>query len=247
VTDASATQLLLLLAIATLIGVTLINAPYGRHDRAGWGPRVPARLGWVLMEAPAFFGALAFFLWHEPRGIVPWVFMGLWATHYGYRELVFPCLMRDRGKTMPLLIPVLGVSFNVLNAWLNMRWISALGTYETPWLLDPRFGIGLTLFVTGFLVHVRSDAILRALRVPGSRDYAVPHGFLYRFVSCPNYLGEMIQWTGWAILTWSLPGLAFALYTMANLGPRAGAHHRWYRTTFTDYPPDRRALIPGIW
>jgi hypothetical protein len=28
--------------------------------------------------------------------------------------------------------------------------------------------------------------------------------------------------------------------------PRALAHHRWYRTTFPDYPPARTAIIPGL-
>jgi 3-oxo-5-alpha-steroid 4-dehydrogenase 1 len=65
-------------------------------------------------------------------------------------------------------------------------------------------------------------------------------------VSSPNYLGEIIEWTGWAIATWSLAGFSFALYTFANLAPRAFANHRWYRETFDDYPPDRKALIPGV-
>jgi hypothetical protein len=48
-------------------------------------------------------------------------------------------------------------------------------------------------------------------------------------------------------MSWSLAGAAFALWTLANLVPRAGAHHRWYRARFADYPPERRALLPGIW
>jgi protein-S-isoprenylcysteine O-methyltransferase Ste14 len=65
-------------------------------------------------------------------------------------------------------------------------------------------------------------------------------------VSSPNYLGEIVQWTGWAIATWSLGGLAFALYTAANLAPRALDNHRWYQDHFDDYPPRRRALIPYL-
>jgi hypothetical protein len=33
---------------------------------------------------------------------------------------------------------------------------------------------------------------------------------------------------------------------MANLIPRAVAHHHWYKTTFADYPANRRALIPYL-
>jgi len=46
---------------------------------------------------------------------------------------------------------------------------------------------------------------------------------------------------------WSLPALSFAIWTAANLGPRARTHHRWYQQTFADYPPERRALIPKLY
>jgi protein-S-isoprenylcysteine O-methyltransferase Ste14 len=66
-------------------------------------------------------------------------------------------------------------------------------------------------------------------------------------VAAPNYLGEIIQWGGWALATWSLPGLAFFVWVLANLVPRARAHQRWYRQRFADFPPERRALVPGVW
>jgi protein-S-isoprenylcysteine O-methyltransferase Ste14 len=86
---------------------------------------------------------------------------------------------------------------------------------------------------------------LARLRNAGE-GYQIPHGLGYRWVSCPNYLGEIIQWIGWAVATWSLAGWIFAIWTMANLVPRAIAHHRWYRATFAGYPPGRRALIPYL-
>ena len=36
-------------------------------------------------------------------------------------------------------------------------------------------------------------------------------------------------------------------YTFANLAPRAVSHRRWYRETFPDYPPSRKALVPWVW
>lgn len=69
---------------------------------------------------------------------------------------------------------------------------------------------------------------------------------LFKYVSCPNYLGEIIQWAGWALLTMSPAGLVFLIWTIANLAPRALAHHRWYKETFQDYPDERKALLPGL-
>ena len=65
-------------------------------------------------------------------------------------------------------------------------------------------------------------------------------------MSCPNYLGEIVEWCGWALATWSPAGLAFAVYTAANLAPRAVSNHHWYLSHFPDYPRERRALIPFV-
>ena len=51
--------------------------------------------------------------------------------------------------------------------------------------------------------------ILRNLRAPGETGYKIPVGGLFRWVSSPNYFGELLEWTGWAIATWSIPGVAF--------------------------------------
>ena len=69
---------------------------------------------------------------------------------------------------------------------------------------------------------------------------------MHKYISAPNYFGEIIEWIGWAVLTWSISGLVFALWTIANLFPRALAHHRWCRKKFADYPKNRKAIIPGI-
>ena len=88
--------------------------------------------------------------------------------------------------------------------------------------------------------------MLAALRKPGESGYKIPRGWLYNYISCPNYFGEILIWTGWAIASWSLAGAVFVLWTVANLLPRALSNHRWYRETFEEYPAKRRALIPGL-
>ena len=96
------------------------------------------------------------------------------------------------------------------------------------------------------LALVHSDRVLINLRKPGETGYKIPVGGGYRWVTAPNYLGEILEWTGWAILTWSTAGLSFAVFTMANLAPRAFSNHTWYRENFPDYPPERKALIPYL-
>ena len=137
--------------------------------------------------------------------------------------------------------------FNVVNGYLNGRYLFALGPERNSgWLVDPRFLVGLSLFGGGMLLNLWADQRLRSLRAPGETGYQIPQGGAFRLVSCPNYLGEIVEWIGWAILTWSPAGLAFAVWTAANLVPRALSHHRWYQRTFPDYPAERRAVAPGL-
>lgn len=234
------------LAVATVVGLRFITAPYGRHGRSGWGPTVSSRVGWLVMESVSPLVFLGVYLTGSHRAdVVPLVFLGLWQLHYVQRAFVYPFLIRA-GARMPLSIVAMAIAFNLLNASINARWVGHLGRYPVSWLYDPRMLAGVLLFLGGLAVNLNSDRILRRLRRPGESGYRIPHGGAYRWVSSPNYLGEMVEWFGWALATWSLPGLAFALYTVANLAPRAIDNHRWYRNQFPDYPPERRALLPGL-
>ena len=44
---------LLALSLLSFVVLMFVPAPYGRHVRAGWGPLVSARVGWIAMETPA--------------------------------------------------------------------------------------------------------------------------------------------------------------------------------------------------
>lgn len=234
-------------AVPTFLLLRYVSAPYGRHARSGWGPTLPARLGWILMEAPASLVWLAIFACGaHALAPAPLVLLALWQFHYVNRAFVLPLKTKPDDKRVPLLVPALAVVFNLFNAYANARQVSELGHYDTGWLADPRFLIGTSLFLLGRTLNVRADAELIALRNEG-RGYQIPRGRLFRYVSCPNYAAEIVEWCGWALATWSLAGLAFAIYTFANLAPRALDHHRWYRERFPDYPSERRALIPWIW
>jgi len=234
-------------AAVTLVALFFLAAPYGRHARTGWGPTMSARAGWIVMELPAALTIAICFAVRPPASSVPWVMLAFWEAHYIQRSLVFPFLMRGGAKPMPIAIPAMAVFFNAVNGYLNGRWLTAFGHYDTSWFTDPRFVLGTAMMAVGYAINLRADATLRRLRGPGETGYKIPQGGLYRLISSPNYFGEIIKWTGWAVLTWSVAGASFAVWTAANLAPRAWTHHRWYRAQFPDYPTTRRALIPFLW
>ena len=232
----------------TFVSLFFIAAPYGRHHREGWGPTLPDHIGWILMEAPASLLVLAWFLLAgDTSSATAWLLMVVWQLHYAHRAFIYPLRKRSDGRRMPWAIVTMALLFNGVNSALIGWEVFVFRSYGPEWLSDPRFLGGMALFAAGYAINKHSDRVLRNLRAPGETGHKVPHGGLYRWVSCPNYLGEILEWIGFAIATWSLAGLAFAVWTIANLAPRALDHHRWYRERFPDYPPERRALLPLIW
>lgn len=51
-------------------------------------------------------------------------------------------------------------------------------------------------------------------------------GGMFEYVSCANFFGETVEWTGYALASWSLPSFAFLLFVLVNLGARSWHHHR---------------------
>ena len=120
--------------------------------------------------------------------------------------------------------------------------------YPDTWFHDPRFIAGVIMFFTGVWINTNSDDRLRNLRRPGESGYKIPTGGMFEYVSGANFFGEIIEWAGFALASWSLPAACFAFCTLLNVGPRAIQHHQWYLEKFGDkYPKHRRALVPFVW
>jgi 3-oxo-5-alpha-steroid 4-dehydrogenase 1 len=247
------------LAFAGLVFVIswFLPSPYGRFASARLGLRLDPRLGWFLMELPATLSFVAFFLAGPRRGeLVPLIFLGMWLVHYGNRGFLFPARMRvaagDRAS-FSLVVVVVGWGVTTLHGYFHAAFITRLGAhYTAAWLTDPRFLVGFAVYYACFALNVHSDAIIRNLRTPaevaaGEKVYRIPRGGLFRWVTSPSYLAELVGWAAFALCTWSLAGVFITAISLANLVPRAHATHRWYRARFPDYPRERRALIPYLW
>ncbi len=226
-----------------------IKQPYGRHIAKGWGPLMDNKLGWILQELPSpIFLSIFFFMHNTPKPLIAYLLWFLWVLHYFYRSVIFPLRTKTTGKKIPVLIVLFAIGFNFINGFLNGTY---LGDFFSPntdssLLFFARICIGAIVFFTGVFINHQADNILLNLRKPGETDYKIPTGGLYKYISCPNYFGEMIEWLGFAIMAWSLPALSFAVWTVVNLAPRAFDHHKWYQEKFADYSKERKALIPKV-
>lgn len=247
---------------AFLIGMTLLGgvvfaalhfleAGYGYLFNPRYGFPVPNRIGWVAMEAPVFILMTVLWLLSERTWQGgPLVLLLLFQSHYLQRAFIFPLLIRGSSK-MPAGIVLMGMVFNTLNALMQGGWIFFVSpaTFYDDWFGKPYIYIGGALFFIGMAVNLHSDHIIRRLRRPGDTAHYIPRGGMFRYVSSANYFGELTEWIGFAVASWSWAGAVFAWWTFANLAPRSASLYRRYEREFgREFTSLRRKrIIPFIY
>lgn len=222
------------LALGVFVALHFFEAGYGYLFDRRYGPPVSNKIGWVAMESPVFI--LMAVLWAASDRMMqtgPLALFLLFEAHYFQRSFIFPLLMRGQSK-MPLGIVLMGMTFNTLNALMQGGWIFYIApeSYYADWFSKPYIWIGGAIFLAGMAVNLHSDRIIRRLRRPGDRRHYIPRGGMFRCVSSANYFGEVMEWTGFAVASWSWAGAVFAWWTLANLAPRAASLYRRYEQEF---------------
>ena len=103
-----------------------------------------------------------------------------------------------------------------------------------------------------YLPWINPDNMIEALlnfNGPGDTRHYIPRGGMFRYVSSANYFGELLEWTGFAVASWSWAGAVFAWWTFANLAPRAASLNKRYAKEFGDEFTSlgRKKIIPFIY
>ena len=240
------------MAVVVFISLYFVTAGYGQFRTRQWGWSINNKAGWVLMEAPVFLVMLAIWWLSPAKWALPQlVLFGLFELHYFQRSFVFPFLMKGRSQ-MPIAIMLSGVLFNVINGYLQG---GGLYLFPNPdydlgasYLLRPNAIVGILLFVVGIAINLHSDHVIRHLRQPGDTRHYLPQKGMYRFVTSANYMGEIIEWTGFAIAAATPAAWVFPVWTAANLVPRAHAIYDKYRKEFgKEALGKRKRIIPFIY
>ena len=161
-----------LVAVVTFIYLFFDNAPYGRHIKSGWGKNISARAGWVVMESPCVILMLIFaFIVYDQLLIVHKVFLCIWLSHYIHRSFIYPFVIDMTNPKMPISIAISAFCFNLINVSIQAFGIFYFTSYSDDWLLNSTFICGLTLFVIGMFINIRSDYLIVALRKENGAGY----------------------------------------------------------------------------
>ena len=239
------------MAVVVFVALQFVEAGYGYLFNPKFGRPISNKVGWVLMESPVFI-AMTLLWWCSERRFeaAPLVLFLLFQSHYFHRSFIFPLRLRGNSK-MPLGIVAMGMLFNTLNALMQGGWIFYLAPegFYADWFSKPYIYLGGANYLLGMAITLHSDHIIRSLRKEGDTRHYIPYGGMFRYVSSANYFGELTEWIGFAIASWSWAGVVFVLWTFANLAPRAASLRRRYAAEFGEEFTrlNRKRILPFIY
>lgn len=238
-------------AVIVFIALYFVKAGYGIFRTKQWGLSINNKVAWILMEAPVFFVML--YMWASngtPTTLPAFLAFLLFELHYFQRSFIFPLMMKGQSQ-MPIAIMLMGVIFNVINGLVIGTSLFTLppSAYNdgAAYLTHPTAIAGIAIFFSGMGINLHSDHVIRHLRKPGDNRHYLPQKGFYRYVTSANYFGELVEWTGFALLCSTPAAWLFVVWTAANLVPRAAAIHKRYRDEFGDAVGSRKRILPFVY
>ena len=104
------------------------------------------------------------------------------------------------------------MTWTLQGLWVSLCTMCALTAIstETGLIVNPVFFIGLILFIFGFLLEIIADKQKSEFRaIPENKEKFITSG-LWSRSRHPNYFGEIVLWTGIAVMSFSsLEGLQY--------------------------------------
>ena len=260
----------MLATTALLAGMLGVLAPYGwvQDRNTGWKfsklPKINSKLGWYIMELPALAAAIYAVSLTGIEGCAQrplhlQLAVIFYIAHYCNRGIVFPAQRGRSDKFEPCITFLLGAFFNSVNGYTLCRYVMHFGSGTEIDVATTWTWLGVGMFAFGVYVNTIADSRLMELSEQrhkikaskGNNIMPIVPGlfFMFEYVTAANYLGELIEWIGFLMMTWPSPASAcFVWMTFCNLAPRAHAKHNIYLREIPAYATlGRKALIPFLW
>ncbi|OAA52443.1 3-oxo-5-alpha-steroid 4-dehydrogenase [Beauveria brongniartii RCEF 3172] len=183
-----------------------------------------------------------------PMSSTQWLSFGLIVAHFLKREFETAFVHKFSANTMP----VSNVFKNSFFYWavagllcaVSIYWPRSLAAKASEPAVDA-VGTALYLFceIGNALVHL----YLSSLRSAGGTERKIPHGYGFGFVTCPNYMYEILAWVGVIIVSRDWTVALFIAIGGAQMFVWAKGKEKAYRKEFGDkYKKKRFVVLPGL-
>ncbi|KAG4434434.1 hypothetical protein IFR05_010074 [Cadophora sp. M221] len=175
--------------------------------------------------------------------------MAMIVLHFLKREYETVFVHKFSLATMPLL----NIFKNSFHYWvlsgLNIAyWIYAPSSYtaKSSPTIDYINYAGLVLYVYGEASNFIAHQTLSNLRSRGGTERGIPKGYGFGLVTCPNYLFELIAWTGIALVSKSAATVIFNGIAWAQMHQWAIKKEKALRAEFPNkYSKKKYVLLPS--
>lgn len=215
------------------------------------GPQVGYRTVFLLEYAgplaiyPLFYLFPSMFYSQQPGGAkypVQTLALAFWTFHYAKRILETIYVHKFHHATMPIF----NLYRNCAYYWIFAAFVAYFVNH--PLYTPPAWTQSVVCLALAFLSQVanfRCHLILANLRKGGDTGYKIPRGFLFEFITCPNYTTEFLAWLLYSIGVQAVAPFVFTLAGLYQMSMWAIQKHKRLRKVFNGQ--DGSAKYPKRW
>eukprot|EP00210_Caulerpa_lentillifera_P001732 g1663.t1 len=180
-----------------------------------------------LMVYPIFYFFPDVYWWNkgrsEEKDLIQSIALAYWSFHYLKRIFETFHIHKFSHATMP-----------IRNLFKNCSYYWGFAAYVSyfvnhPFYTPPSLTRAYILFSLAFfceLGNLYCHVLQRRLRGPGEKDYKIPHGFLFEYITCANYTMEIAGWLLFSVATQTLTSFLFTLAGAIQMAQWAAGKHK---------------------
>jgi len=225
------------------------NLGYSKFSHTAPGPRVPGKIGMLIVYSCAPLVYLYFYLASGRPSTAYHTYLTIAFVGHFVKRLLEVLFVHKYSSTMTL--EAIGLIWSSYTLWgytagyfVVSRTSLYLGKYNGgTW----QFALGMILVVVGELINGYHHLLLAGLRggkpktavvasasSTSDNSYKLPTGGLFGFLLFPHYFGELMAAFGFALATQYLIPMVFACLMLSYLHGRSIASLAWYEKKFPE-------------
>lgn len=223
---------------------------YGKFVDGAARRTVPSRIGMCVLYLPSLvLCPLVFVALGHPGTVWHYLVMGMISLHFTKRLAEVLFVHRYSGVMNVSAVVVSSAVYT--STTVVLAGIAALlvpATLVESGAFTPWYRLGVTAFCVGLVGNAYHHRVLATLRPSGGTGYGFPRRGLFRWVSCPHYLFEVVTWLGLALVfhhvaAWiALGGIA------GYLAARSDTTRTWYREHMgASVPAGWKRVVPLLY